>query len=161
MLAFWRAPALSLALISPRVFKPRFLFSLSFQSLLLRLYLFSHLLHSGFAAPSLAAGLCNVPSDNFAAFAFAGLGSQLFFLPLHLARRCANSCFLRTSSACIEAKVAWRFASCFAHSNLFWVNTCLFKSLSTLPASLTAGAISSANSLLQPRGFFYHRLTGR
>ena len=102
---------------APRVFKPRFLFSLSVQSLLaVVLVAFLASLTSGFA-PSLGAGLCKVPSlaTGFAnlafsaAFAVASASANL--RASSSARRCIISCFLRISSACIAANVAWRLAS--------------------------------------------------
>jgi len=54
---------------SPLVFKPRFLFSASVHSLLLPLPFLASLAAAGFAAPSLATGLCKVPSDSLAALA--------------------------------------------------------------------------------------------
>ena len=93
------------ALVSPRVFKPRFLFSASVHSLLLPLPFLASLAATGFATPSLTAGLCNVPSDNLVAFTFAASASATFFASSSK-RRCTNSCFLRKSSACIAAKVA-------------------------------------------------------
>ena len=109
-----RQPVVGVA-AAPRVFKPRFLFSLSVQSLLV-LPAFLASLASGFA-PSLATGLCSVPSlaAGFAVFAFSAAfvaaSASANLRASSSARRCINSCFLRTSSACIAAKVAWRLAS--------------------------------------------------
>ena len=64
---------------APRVFNPRFLFSASVHSLLLPLAFLDSLDAAVFAtAPSLAAGLCRVPSDNLAAFTFAASASANF-----------------------------------------------------------------------------------
>ena len=110
---------------APRVFKPRLRLSFSFQSLLLPPPLpFLASLFSGFA-PSLAAGLCSVPSFSFSVFALAAAASVNFFASSS-ARRCSNSCFLRKSSACIESSVAWRLASASRIAICSGVSTCFF-----------------------------------
>ena len=105
-----RQPGLP-AVTSPLVFKPRFLFSASVHSLLLPLPFLASLVVAGFTPPSLATGLCKVPSDNFAALAFASSASASF-LASSSKRRCASSCFLRLSSACMAANVECLLASC-------------------------------------------------
>jgi len=96
MLTFRCAPS-SLPAVASHVFQSTFLFSASVHSLLPLPFFASFT--AGFAAPSFTTGLCNVPSESFAAFTFAALLG--YFLASSSIRRCTSSCFLRKSSACI------------------------------------------------------------
>ncbi len=82
---------------APRVFSPRLRFSSSFQSLLLPLPFLLSLLPDDLA-PSLAAGLCKVPSLRFLAFSFAAASASSLRLFSSSARRLIRSSFLRKSS---------------------------------------------------------------
>ena len=138
-----RQPGLP-AVMSPRVFNPRFLFSASVHSLLLPLPFLASLPNAGFAAPSLATGLCKVPSDNLAAFSLANSASATR-LASSSKRFCANSCFLRRSSACMAAKVECLLASCSRKA----ISSAPSKSLRLMVltgASATTGSSSGAIS---------------